>query len=78
VRPSTEGTVAVLEAALKHLSPLTASAVQVRVIPPPPARGKTDSSTDFPFNCSIMPSCGFLTHEVCLLLRYSSDAVITL
>lgn len=64
VRPSTEGTVAVLEAAPKHLSPLTVSTVRLLVIPPPPARRKTDSSTDFPFNCSIMPSCGFLTHEV--------------
>lgn len=64
VRQSTEGTVAVLEAAPKHLSPLTPSTVQLFVIPPPPARRKTDSRTDFPFNCSIMPSCGFLTHEV--------------
>lgn len=47
VRPSTEGTVAVLEAAPKHLSPLTPSIVQLLVIPSPPLKGKTDSRTDF-------------------------------
>lgn len=40
VRPSTEGTVDVLEAAPKHLSPLTASVVWLLAIPPPPERKK--------------------------------------
>lgn len=41
VRPSTEGTVDVLETALKHLSPLTVSTVRLLMIRSSPAREET-------------------------------------